>query len=638
MTGDIIIPRNITSIPGNCFVWIGCTHVEFHDGVTEIGGQAFTESQISGELVLPPNLKKIGGGAFGGTKITRVIFPDALRIMDDGNYDFEGTFANCSYLTGTVELPKNVARIPGGCFINCAGITGIVIPENTEIIATKAFWGCSSLGSIVCQGSEPPVVMENAFYGVNKDNFTVEVPKGCVEKYKNAAGWSDFKRIAEYSNFVCRPAHAHALNKVHQETLILNADATWQVKHLPDWVTLSTSQGKGKTEIRLTFKELTHGAGSRRDSILFEMPETGSETYCVVSQFDYQYEEDGYLTLQEHTKGNGISVVFLGDGYDGEEISNGNYLATVKQQTECFFGIEPYKLLRDYFNVYVAFPLSQEKGVNTMYTYVNNSFGTLYGYDGTMCTKNQLLTETDEIIRYVKAHTPLTEALDRGLVIVVPNSTAYDGVTYYAEAPISLCPPSDRPYPSDLRGVVQHEAGGHGFGKLGDEQITYSAWAPQGVKDDVEEKHWRGWYPNLAITSKLSSVPWADFIFDTRFSDFVDVYEGGCGYMRGIFRPEANSCMNYGIPYYNAPSRLSIMRRIFDYAGVEFSMDFFYQNDSKEWGDTEVGTTTATRQAAESLSGTPYTGSNTHRPPVILQDNSMSKSVKRIRENLKNSK
>lgn len=629
ITGKIIIPRNITVVGG--FGGIGCSSVEFHDGVTEISGDAFIESQLSGELVLPQNLKKIGGKAFGATKITKIIFPDALRIMEDGNYDIEGTFANCIYLTGTVELPKNVARIPEGCFINCSGITGIVIPKNVDIIAAKAFHGCSSIGSIVCENPEPPVLGKEAFYGVNKDNFTVEVPKGSVEKYKNAAGWSDFKRIAEYSNFVCRPAQANALNTVHSETLVLNADGAWQLRHAPDWITLSATSGTGKTELRMTFKELAKGAGNRRDSILFTMPETGYETYCVVSQYDYEYDEDSYLTLQSHTKGSGINIVFLGDGYDGEDISNGSYLQTVKTQMECFFGVQPYKLLRDYFNVYVAFPLSQEKGVNTMYTYVNNCFGTLYGYDGTMCTSNQLLIEDNEVIEYVKRNTPMKNNLDRGLIILVPNSPSYDGVTYYAEAPISVCPPSDKPYPSDLRGVIQHEAGGHGFGKLGDESITYSAWAPAGVKGDIDGKHNVGWYMNLATTSKLSSVPWADFIFDVRYSDFVDVYEGGAQYMRGIFRPEVNSCMNYGIPYYNAPSRLSIMRRIFEYVGEPFSMDYFYANDSKEWGETEVGT----RAVGMGLTGTPYTGSNTHRPPMVVTDKRMSNSVRQLRAALK---
>ncbi len=639
VTGTLVIPPAITEIPGNCFQDIGCTQVEFHDGVTTIGGAAFCGSQLSGELVLPPNLKKIGGAAFAGTRITKIVFPESLRIMDNGGYSDEGIFANCAYLMGTVELPKHVARIPGGCFRNCTAITGLVIPEGVDIIDEIAFENCYSLNSIVCEDEDPPVVCANAFRGVPKDNFTIEVPKGCVEKYREAEGWKEFKRIAEYSNFVCRPQAACALNTAHTEQLVLNADGAWTVKRQPSWVTLSKTSGTGKTELTLVFQQMAHGSGIRQDTILFAMNREDYETFCVVRQYDYQYEEDGILALQTHTKGRGIDIVFMGDGYDGEDISNGNYLNLVKEQTEHFFDLEPYKSHRDFFNVYVTFPLSQEKGVNTMNTYVNNRFGTLYGFDGKTCASNQLITEIDEVRDYAVDHTPLAEDdLGRSLLILVPNSDAYEGVTYFEwyGSPVSLCPPSNRPYPQDTRGVVQHEAGGHGFGRLGDEGIIYSAWAPANVKAIVEGKHGIGEYANLSTTSGLHSVPWAEFVFDTRYSDYVDVYEGGLTYMRGIFRPEQNSCMNYGIPYYNAPSRLSIMRRILDYAGEDFSMDYFYAHDSKAWGNAAARVTT--RSGGNTIGRSSYTGTNQHHIPQNISGQEMGSQVRKIRAQLKNKK
>jgi hypothetical protein len=633
-SGKLVIPKALTVIHGEMFVRSGATNVEFHDGITRIEGGAFAESSLSGELVLPPNLTEIEGAAFAGTKISKIIFPDKLRLMQNGAYDDSGIFRDCIYLTGTVELPKNVARIPAGCFYDCYGITGLVIPKGVEVIDKKAFWGCSGINSIVCEGEEPPLICEEAFHGVNKDNFTVEVPKGCVEKYKQAKGWSEFKRIAEYSNFVCRPAQANALNTVHTETLVLNADGAWEVEHCPDWVTLSSTSGKGKTELRMTFKQMEHGAGNRRDSILFRMPAENHTTYCVVSQYDYEHEEDSYLTLQNHTQGEGIDIVFVGDGFNGQNISDGSYLELVQRQTEYFFGVEPYKSHRDYFNVYVTFPLSQETGVNTMYTYVNNRFGTLYGYDGGS-TYNRLLTETDEVFNYAVDKTPLTkENRWRSMIILVPNSDAYDGVTEFKDGvPMSICPPSNRPYPQDARGVIQHEAGGHGFGRLADESVKYCAWPSDGFLKDIEEKQSWGWYQNVATTSKMKQVPWADFIFDTRYSDYVDVYEGACDYMRGVFRSEANSCMNYGIPYYNTISRLSIMRRIFDYARKEFTMDYFYEHDTNEWGDRDGATRSGTAHAY--FTGSSYAGSNRHCEPQWVDAKKQGDYVRKLRQELK---
>ena len=518
--------------------------------------------------------------------------------------------------------------------MDCYGISGLVIPEGVDIIEKRAFWGCNGINSIVCEGEEPPLLGDDAFHGVNKNNFTVEVPKGCVEKYKQAKGWSEFKRIAEYSGFVCRPAQANALNTAHAETLILNADGAWEVEHCPDWVTLSSTSGKGKTELRLTFKQMEQGEGNRRDSILFRMPTENHRTYCVVSQYDYVHEEDSYLALQEHTLGEGIDIVFVGDGFNGQNISDGSYLDLIKQQTEYFFGVEPYKSHREYFNVYVTFPLSQETGVNTMHTYVNNRFGTLYGFIGG-CTMDRLLTETDEVFSYAIDKTPLTkENLWRSMIILVPNSEAYEGVTEFKDGvPLAICPPSNRPYPQDARGVIQHEAGGHGFGRLADESIKYCAWPSDGTLKDIEDKQSWGWFQNIATTSRMQQVPWADFIFDTRYSDYVDVYEGGYDYMRGIFRSEANSCMNYGIPYYNTISRLSIMRRIFDCARVGFSMDYFYEHDTNEWGERGG----ATRGGTEPLymTGSSYAESNRHCEPQIVDAKKQGDLVRKFRLELK---
>jgi hypothetical protein len=380
--------------------------------------------------------------------------------------------------------------------------------------------------------------------------------------------------------------------------------------------------------------QMAHGAGNRTGNIVFAMTDAQGNpqtTECKVAQYDYEHEEDGYLTLQTATKGNrgGIDIVFLGDGWDGETISNGEYLDLVNYQMESFFAIEPYRSMRDYFNVYVTFPLSQERGVNTMYTYVNNHFGTLSHGPG-----QGLVAEYDDLLDYDIEKTPLkSENAWRSTLILIPNSTDYTGqsvLDYQDNIGIAICPPQDTPYPRDTRGTVQHEAGGHAFGKLGDETIYKNAFAPTSVKRYIEEMHGRGWYANLATTGKLHDVPWAEFIFDPDYSDRVDVYEGGYGYTRFIYRSEANSCMNYGIPYYNTPSRLAIYKRIKDYAGEEWSMEQFRAQDTFEWGPTTI-----TRSAAQDIENlTPITDGN-HQEPTIVRFREVGDKVRAIRKELR---
>lgn len=632
LTGTINIPQGCELTVNSVFEGSQCTALTLPEGIETIPHRAFRNSEIRGEVRIPSTVIKIVENAFENTKMSRLILPDGLK--DVGHH----AFANNSRLQGTITIPKKMLRVSEGCFENCQMLTGIVFHKDVSVIDKNAFAGCNNLNSIVCEGEEPPFVVDDAFLGVPKDNFTVEVPKGCVEKYRQAHGWSDFKRIAEYQNFVCRPAQACALNALHQEELVINADGAWTVSDKPDWVTLSKTSGNGKTSLALTFQQLSKGQGNRVGTVTFEMD--GYTTTCEVRQYDYQYDEDYCLTLQEHTSGRGIDIVFVGDGWDGESISDGSYLELIEQQTECFFAIEPYRSMRSYFNVYVTFPLSQEKGVNTMYTYVNNRFGTLQGFSSllsvaqTEYTSTQLFIETDEVQQYVLDKTPIVQDnLWRTLVIAVPNSTEYEGNTVFNESglAISICPPSEQPYPRDTRGVIQHEAGGHGFGKLGDESVSRNAFATTTVKQSVDYMHARGWYDNLATTGKLHDVSWADFIFDPVYSDYVDVYEGGYGYTRGIYRPEVNSCMNYGIPYYNSPSRLSIYKRIKDYAGESWSMDEFRAQDTFEWGPTTV-----TRSAAQQIEYLyPITNGN-HRMPTITRFREVGNKVRAIRARLKN--
>ena len=182
MTGTIVIPPGITEIIGLGFAGSGCSQVEFHDGVTSIGGSAFRDANLQGELVLPPNLTKLSDYAFQRTKISNIVFNDRLRVIGDG------VFCDCRYLTGTLRFPSKVARVPGASFEGCTALTGLVLPADVDVIGENAFHDCYSLGSIVCENPEPPVVLRNAFLGVPKDNFTVEVPRGSVEKYREAEG------------------------------------------------------------------------------------------------------------------------------------------------------------------------------------------------------------------------------------------------------------------------------------------------------------------------------------------------------------------------------------------------------------------------------------------------------------------
>lgn len=594
LSGNLTIPQSITTIPEGAFS--GCEFggtLQLHDGIVSIQRDAFSGCFFKGELDLPKELKTIEAGVFYNNDFSGELkLPEQLATIGDR------AFAYNWRLMGVLEIPENVISIGAGAFAQCRSLEGVIFPEGLENIRYEssyyedggAFQNCFGIGTIVCKGEIPPYVQDGAFNGVAKDNFTLEVPESAIQQYQAAVGWKDFKRIAAHHELVCRPSVACALNTEHKQTLVVDAEGEWEVESMPDWCELSQTSGGDKAEVTLTIKEMAKGSADRTGEIVFKLKDEEYTHKCTVTQYDYEYGEDEWLTLQKATRGNtgGINIVILGDGYDGKNISDGDYLTNIKQEVEYFFGIEPYTTYRDYFNVYTAFPLSTETGVGTVNTIRYNRFNTTYtGGVG-------LRADYDAIFEYaLNAPTVTRDNLNQTLIIIVPNSTDYGGICQMWEdgSAIAFCPQSTYGYPLDSRGVIQHEAGGHGFGKLGDEYIYHNEFIDFcgcSCCGHVLEFNWAkglGWYDNLSLTGKMHEVPWSHLIFDDRYSDIVDIYEGGFMHNRGVFRSEQNSCMNNDIPYYSTISRESIVKRIKYYAGETYSFEDFVANDKREAGD-----------------------------------------------------
>lgn len=596
LKGSLSIPQGISNIPSQAFNNCGFNGtLNLHEGITAIGNDAFAGCNFKGELKLPNKLKVIADNAFYNND-----FSGELKIPTNVSSIGDKAFAYNWRLMGIIEFPEGLESVGAGAFAQCRSIEGLIFPESMETIRAEpsygedggAFQGCYGISNIVCKGDMPAYVQSGAFDGVAKDNFTLEVPESAISQYQAASGWCDFKRIAAHHELVCRPSVACALSTEHKQKLVINAEGEWEVASKPDWCEVSPASGNKKTEVTLTIKGMAKNAASRDGKVVFRLKDKDYTHECSVSQYGYEYGEDEWITLQKATKGNngGINIVLLGDGFNAKDIASGGYLEDIKQEVEYFFGIEPYKTYRDYFNVYTAIPLSTESGVGTVNTIRYNRFNTTFtGGVG-------LKADYDEVFSYaLGAPTVNKSNLNQTLIIIVPNSTDYGGICqmWPDGSAIAFCPQSTYGYPLDTRGVIQHEAGGHGFGKLGDEYIYHNAFIDAcgcsccGHVDEFNAAKSLGWYDNLELTGKMHSVGWSHLIFDDRYSDIVDIYEGGYMHNRGVFRSEPNSCMNNDIPYYSTISRESIVKRIKAYAGETYSFEDFVKNDKRDAGIVE---------------------------------------------------
>lgn len=606
LTGDLTIPKGVTALPFDNQLWggtfAGCGFngtLTLHDSITVIDKLTFSGCHFKGALVLPQELIKIGEMAFNNTTFSgTLIIPDNVQIIESS------AFNGCGRLSGIVELPEDLLIVSDGAFAH-SSIEGVVINSNIEQIQGGAFANCLQLNSIVCKAKVPPTLDATAFVGVAKDNFVLEVPEASVADYALAPNWNEFKRIAAHREFSISRNLFRTLNAENSKTLILRAEsgAAWSVESCPNWVTVSPSNGVGKTEITISVNEMSAGDvatfnvetyeswgsttsttyNGRAGEIVFLLDGKDYRTRTKVEQYDYQYGDGDVITNQTASAGNGVNIVFMGDCFDAQDIATGKYLDGINEAIEYFFAIEPYATYKEYFNVYTVFGLSTDSGIGTINTIREAKFGSQYG----MQSVGSVGVNENICFEYAcKSPTVTKENIHQTPIVLIENSYEYDGVTYMWDdgSAIALVPMSQDEYPYDFRGVLQHEVGGHAFGKLGDEYIYCNAFITACGKcgdasKPVRHAHSLGWYKNLSLTGNIYDVAWSHLIFDEKYQNTVDIYEGGYMHTRGCFRSEQNSCMNNNIPYFSAISRQAIVERIMEYAGEEFSFEEWKAND-----------------------------------------------------------
>ncbi len=611
-TEGLKIPDKTTKLKGDTFSDCGFTGQLNLNNVTNLESGEFGGCHFTGDLVIPNGTIEIPSACFSGNNFSKVLFPESLRTI--GGSTFRG-----NQRLQSIEFNEGLISIESNAFENCGKLISLNLPESLQTIQSNAFSSCYYISNITCNAVEPPTIQSGCFNGVAKDNFNVEVPAQSVKRYQAESGWSDFKRITAHYDFSVSRQQMRALNASLAKTYTLRCPAgfDWSIQSKPDWVTVTPDHGTGKTDVTISVSEMARtndtfevNEGSfnspsyknykgRSGELVFLLDEKEHTCSMDIEQYDYDYADGDVMTYHTATTGPGIDIVLIGDGYDAKDIAKGTFLANAEAGYGHFFDVEPYKSYKEYFNVKAVVGMSDDSGIGTVSTIKNTKFGSSF-------SQNRILSPnaTDCFAWAMKANASMN--LQQSLVIMMMNTSAYEGVAlmYGDGSAIACCPVSTDAYPYDYRGIVQHEAGGHGFGKLGDEYIYHNAFVqnctcidgcdhPQSDSDtgsSYGNMKALGWFKNLSMSSDPSRVPWAHLLYHSQYSDYVDIYEGGYMHSRGMYRSEATSCMNNNIPYYSTISRQAIVERIKAYAGETFTLADFYAKDKDDFGPTSKGT------------------------------------------------
>lgn len=128
--------------------------------------------------------------------------------LDEGEYDYFGTFYHCTNLTSIV-LPPTLKTISVASFRECTSLSEITIPASVTNIQALAFLGCPQLDVIM--ESETPCTLSLDSHGTYNHPYsfgflngmvqTIYVPtEECLDTYKNATWWTSYKWRMKWIN------------------------------------------------------------------------------------------------------------------------------------------------------------------------------------------------------------------------------------------------------------------------------------------------------------------------------------------------------------------------------------------------------------------------------------------------------
>lgn len=445
--------------------------------------------------------------------------------------------------------------------------SGIFYSANNDVVDALNAWAADNIG--LCPMHSWKYYEEDGLPIINSDEVPFPGEKNKVLKTNN-------KSLRLYT--------------IEQNvTISIVSSSEISIDEIPSWMRLesiSTNLGGGFYNIDVTFHVAQNTSGSiRNGNMLISNSDELDLRIPVTQEFmhlstDYSMNNT-IVKLQSAKEGAGIDLVFLGDAYSDEDISNGSYLKDIQFSVDSFFSVEPYKTFRNCFNVYCMYLVSPVSGLQP---FVQSS---LYSsVDGVVISGSN-----STIAKYCKRATN-KDVLDDVTAIVILNYDKSAGTCYMKTMnyetdyglgfAVAYCSKGSSEF--DLQTCVNHEVGGHAFGKLMDEYVDYPRETiPSSMVNLYTSEQKAGYWKNVDFINDPFTISWSKFLQDDRYGNKdIGIFEGGALYGHGVFRPSNRSIMVYNVDGYNLPSREAIYYKIHKLAygdSWEYSYEDFVKYD-----------------------------------------------------------
>ncbi len=565
--------------------------------LTAIENSGFTQSAIE-SVYIPASVQSLDANAFLRCPNLKELLGDCAFISKDRKYLFDpyGMYGcTMTFFAGkedaSYEIPDEIQAIGSYAFYGCLNLESLTFAHGLQYLSGEAFTSCDKLTSL---------------YGPisTSDHKGLTNGAGCLQ-YVIPSISGDYRvpdEITALGDWIFgNKQNLRSVTMGDQVTTIgmyafSNSQALESITLSARLVSIGYNPFQFSRNLKSVYFRsiLPPGVASIQDTenplVSFYVPSQSYRMYTtdptwkpywgVMKPYDYtdipqpdfylssDYSKEGEVTvLQRASKGNGIDLVFMGDAYSDREVASGKYLRDMEACVEQFFGVEPYKSFRDLFNVYIVTTVSAtegyEHGGRSLGTYLAG--GTSIGGDDEKCFSLARAavgddSRMDEVVVMVCGNQDLSGTCYLCGTCYMSKPTSWTGHEWAGGPAVTYFTKLDADF-TETGKVLRHECGGHAFAKLADE-YHYSGSVPYDIRAQVEEVTPYRWYSNVDFTSDPSTIKWAQFLSDNRYTGEVGIFEGGLTYMYGVWRPSENGIMNDNTGVFNAPSRYTIWQRI----------------------------------------------------------------------------
>ena len=178
--GDLVIPNSVTTIDdyafNNCYNLNGS--LTLSNSLKTIGTSAFYWcAELKGNLTLPDSVTTIGDNAFCDChKFTGILtIPNSVSTIG------VGAFCNCFGFTGNLTIPNSVTTIGASAFQKCFRFTGnLTLPNSVTTIGDYAFNGCSGFTNLKLS-EKLSIIPISAFSGCTNLSGELVIPASVKE-------------------------------------------------------------------------------------------------------------------------------------------------------------------------------------------------------------------------------------------------------------------------------------------------------------------------------------------------------------------------------------------------------------------------------------------------------------------------